>query len=167
MAPLFREYSTGSISPELLAALAQVESAGNPLATSYWRRRLTWKPFSVYQPVSSAVGMSQMTDAAYAEAHGYCIFHHMVVENGCTTNGLDSRVLPTHAIELAAVFLERNIEAIVGHRSTATVRAQKKQELAVIIYLCGAGPAKAFARRGFHLLPASTTSRYISPKSRP
>jgi hypothetical protein len=44
---LFREYSTASISPELLAALAQVESAGNPLATTYWRWRLTWKPFSV------------------------------------------------------------------------------------------------------------------------
>ena len=79
-APLFREYSTASISPELLAALAQVESAGNPLATSYWRWRLTWKPFSVYQPASSAVGMYQMTDAAYAEAQGYCILHHMVVE---------------------------------------------------------------------------------------
>ena len=30
-APLFWEYSTASISPELLAALAQVESAGNPI----------------------------------------------------------------------------------------------------------------------------------------
>ena len=36
-APLFREYSTASISPELLAALAQVESAGNPIARTYWR----------------------------------------------------------------------------------------------------------------------------------
>src|SRR5215469_14787461 len=31
-APLFQEYSTTSISPELLAALAQIESAGNPIA---------------------------------------------------------------------------------------------------------------------------------------
>jgi hypothetical protein len=38
-APLFREYSTTSISPELLAALAQVESAGNPVASTYWRWR--------------------------------------------------------------------------------------------------------------------------------
>jgi len=36
-APLFREYSTSSISPELLAALAQVESTGNPVASTYWR----------------------------------------------------------------------------------------------------------------------------------
>jgi hypothetical protein len=34
---LFREYSTRSITPELLAALAQVESDGNPVARTYWR----------------------------------------------------------------------------------------------------------------------------------
>ena len=66
-APLFREYSTTSISPELLAALAQVESAGNPIARTYWRWRLTSDPLAVYQPASSAVGMYQMTDAAFAE----------------------------------------------------------------------------------------------------
>ena len=34
---LFRRYSTASIPPELLAALAQVEASGNPLARTYWR----------------------------------------------------------------------------------------------------------------------------------
>jgi len=33
-APLFREYSTATISPELLAALAQAEAAGNPVAST-------------------------------------------------------------------------------------------------------------------------------------
>jgi hypothetical protein len=82
-APLFREYSTASISPELLAALAQVESAGNPIARTYWRWSLSSDPFAVYQPASSAVGMYQMTDAALSEAQGYCILHHSVVETGC------------------------------------------------------------------------------------
>jgi hypothetical protein len=82
-APLFREYSTGSISPELLAALAQVESTGNPVANTYWRWRLTWNPLALYQPASSGVGMYQMTDAAFAEARGYCILHHTVVDDGC------------------------------------------------------------------------------------
>jgi hypothetical protein len=53
-APLFREYSTTAITPELLAALAQVESAGNPLASTYWRWRLTWDPFAIYQPASTS-----------------------------------------------------------------------------------------------------------------
>ena len=39
---LFREYSTAVISPELLAALAQVEGAGNPVATTYWRWQRCW-----------------------------------------------------------------------------------------------------------------------------
>src|ERR1700730_4681134 len=71
--PLFRAYSTSTITPELLAALAQVESSGNPVARTYWRWQLSWNPFAVYKPASSAVGMYQMTDAAYAEAARYCI----------------------------------------------------------------------------------------------
>ena len=82
-APLFRDYSTTSILPELLAALAQVESAGNPIARTYWRWSLTSDPFTVYHPASSAVGMYQMTDAALSEAQGYCILHHAVDETGC------------------------------------------------------------------------------------
>ena len=39
---LFRTYSTGTITPELLAALAQVESSGNPVDRTYWR----WRPTS-------------------------------------------------------------------------------------------------------------------------
>ena len=65
--------STSTITPELLAALAQVESAGNPVARTYWRWQLAWNPFAVYQPASSAVGLLQMTDGAYAEAARYCI----------------------------------------------------------------------------------------------
>ena len=99
---------TVSIPPELLAALAQVESAGNPVATTYWRWRLTSDPFAVYQPASSAVGMYQMTDAAVAEAQRYCIIQHSVVETGCPANALYSRIAPRHATQLTAVFLDRN-----------------------------------------------------------
>jgi len=58
-APLFREHATAAITPELLAALAQVEGAGNPAARTYWRWRLTWHPFAIYQPASSAVGCTR------------------------------------------------------------------------------------------------------------
>jgi hypothetical protein len=149
-APLFREYSTASISPELLAALAQVEGAGNPVASTYWRWRMTWNPFEVYQPASSSVGMYQMTDAAFAEARRYCIRDHIVVEDGCSLTGLDSRVLPGRAIELTAVFLDRKVTAILARHPKTAASAQHKRELAATIHLCGASPAKAFARRGFH-----------------
>jgi hypothetical protein len=150
-APLFREYSTAAITPELLAALAQVESAGNPLASTYWRWSLTWNPFTVYEPASSGVGMYQMTDAAFAEAQRYCIRHHTVVEEGCSLTGLYSRAVPGHAIELTAVFLDRNVTAILSHRPSSATSPQKKQEVAAIIHLCGPGSAKAFARHGFYL----------------
>jgi len=77
--------------------------------------------------------------------------------------------VPSRATELTAVFLDRNITAILGHRRAVTVSRQRREELAAIIHLCGAGSAKVFARRGFHLHPASaaaiTTSRHISRKS--
>jgi hypothetical protein len=60
-------------------------------------------------------------------------------------------VLPSHAIELTAVYLDRNVGAILAGRRHGKPDAEHKQELAAIIHLCGAGAAKAFAQRGFHL----------------
>jgi hypothetical protein len=158
-APLFREYSTPAVTPELLAALAQIEGAGNPVARTYWRWSLTWHPFAIYQPASSAVGMYQMTNPAFAEAQRYCIRQHAIVEEGawydwdaCWFNSLYTRVVPSHAIELAAVYLERNVAMVLARRSALTASLQQKQDLAAIIHLCGAGPAKAFAGHGFHPL---------------
>ncbi len=152
-APLFREYSTAAITPELLAALAQVEAAGNPVARTYWRWRLSWNPFAIYRPASSAVGMYQMTDAAFADARRYCIRCHSVVEDECWFNGLYTRVVPSHAVELAAGYLDRSVTALLAERPDARVSLQQKQALAAFVHLCGAGSAKAFVRRGF--VPAS------------
>lgn len=159
-APLFREYSTATIMPELLAALAQVEAAGNPVAHTYWRWRLATNPFAIYQPASSSVGLYQMTDPAFAEARRYCIRRHTVVESGawddwrsCWFNGLYTRVIPSHAIELTAVFLDRAAAAILIRERVVSASSQQKQALAAIIHLCGAGPASDFARRGFRLAP--------------
>jgi hypothetical protein len=134
----------------LLAALAQVESSGNPLASTYWRWRLTWNPFAIYQPASSSVGMYQMTDAAFAEARGYCIRRHTVVDDGCLQDALYTRVLPSHAVELTAVFLDRNVSEILARKGN-TATAQQKQELAAVIHLCGEGLARIYARHGFSL----------------
>jgi hypothetical protein len=42
--PIFREHSTPIVTPELLAAIAQVESSGNPIARTYWRWQMTAAP---------------------------------------------------------------------------------------------------------------------------
>jgi hypothetical protein len=97
---------------DITGGLAQVESTGNPVARTYWRWQLTWNPFAVYKPASSAVGMYQMTDAAYAEAARYCIRGNAVVDTDCGFTGLYTRAVPSHAIELAAVYLDHNVAAV-------------------------------------------------------
>ena len=152
--PLFREYSTANISPELLAALAQTEGTGDPIAHTYWRWRLTWPPFEIYKPASSAVGMYQMTDGTFADAARYCIRNHVAIEResgSCWSEGLYNRLLPSHAIELTAAHLDRSVAAILGPQGEQKATTQQKQDLAAITHLCGAGAARDFARHGYRM----------------
>ena len=154
--PLFREHSTAVMTPELLAALAQAEGAGNPVARTYWRWRVAWNPTEVYRPASSAVGMYQITDARFAEAKRYCIRNHVPVDDGawhdlrsCWFNALYFRVLPSHAIEMTSAFLDRRVAQTLAQQRIAGATVQQKQDLAAVIHLCGASVAEAYARRGF------------------
>jgi hypothetical protein len=156
--PLFRRHSTSVITPELLAALAQVEGAGNPVARTYWRWRLTWNPFEIYRPASSAVGMYQITDATFQDARRYCFRNHVVVEAGpwydvrsCWFNALYTRVVPGHAVELTAALLDRGVADTLQRQRIGAATLPQKQDLAAVIHLCGAGPGDAYARRGFRL----------------
>jgi hypothetical protein len=156
--PLFREHSTAVITPELLAALAQVEGAGNPVARTYWRWSATWHPFELYRPASSAVGMYQITDATFREAKRYCIHDHAVVEAGawhdtrsCWFNSLYTRVVPSHAVELTAALLDHGVARTMERQRIAATTLQQKQDLAAVIHLCGAGAGDAYARRSFRL----------------
>ncbi|HEX5647379.1 MAG TPA: transglycosylase SLT domain-containing protein [Nitrospira sp.] len=156
--PLFREHATTVITPELLAALAQVESNGNPVARTYWRWQWSWNPFMWYQPASSAVGMYQLTDATFQAAKRYCIHDHHVTEDGpwhdphsCWFNSLYTRVIPSHAIEMTAALLDRRIALELAGRPQATLT--QKHNLAAVIHLCGAGAGHQFALRRFRLTP--------------
>jgi Transglycosylase SLT domain len=149
---LFRTYSTSTITPELLAALAQVESSGNPVDRTYWRWRWSFNPFAIYQPASSAVGLFQMLDATAAEAARYCIREHAVVDTGCGFTSLYVRAIPSHATELTSVYLDRNVASVLARTGNVKAGAQQKQDLAAFIHLCGGGPATAFARRNFRMM---------------
>ena len=150
--PLFRAYATHTITPELLAALAQTESSGNPVARTYWRWRLSLNPFAIYQPASSAVGLYQMTDPAFAEAARFCIRENAVTDTGCGFSSLYVRAFPSHAIELASVYLDRNVAGVLDLADDVKASPQQKQDLATFIHLCGAGPATAYARRKFQMI---------------
>jgi hypothetical protein len=157
-APIFKRHATAVVSPELLAALAQVEGSGNPVVRTYWRWSLTTEPFEMYRPASSAVGMYQITDGTFAEARRYCIHDHRVVDDGpwndfgsCWFNALYSRVIPTHAVEMTSAYLDRRIDAIVMRQRITSATLHQKQNLAAVIHLCGAGAGEIYAKRRFQL----------------
>ncbi len=157
---LFREHATEVITPEFLAALAQVEATGNPVARTYWRWKRSWNPLEWYRPASSAVGMLQITDGTFNDAQRYCIHNHVVVEDGawhnlksCWLNSLYTRIIPSHAIELTSALLDRRVAELLGTRRLKMTTLHQKQDLAAIIHLCGARVGKAYSTHGFKLRP--------------
>jgi Transglycosylase SLT domain len=153
---LFARHSTEIITPELLAALAQVEGSGNPVALTYWRWRFSWNPFELYRPASSAVGMFQITDGTFAEARRYCIHNHVVVEDGawtdprsCWFNALYTRVVPGDAVEMTAALLDRTVARTLESHRIRAASLQQRQNLAAVIHLCGGGVGDVYASGGF------------------
>lgn len=154
----FRAHATPTMTPALLAAIAQVEGAGNPVARTYWRLRPSLNPFELYRPASSAVGMYQITDAAFSEAKRYCIRDNHVAETGawhdlraCWWNGLYTRVVPSHAVEMTSALLDRKVARTLARRRVTRATLRQKQDLAAVIHLCGERVGDAYARRGFRL----------------
>ena len=157
--PLFREHSTPIITPELLAALSQAESRGNPIARTYWRWRWSLNPFAIYAPASSAVGLLQITDGTFAMARQYCIHGNRVARDGdwwdsrnCWFNSLYSRVVPSHAIEMTSAYLHVTVTKIAGGRPLAP---STWHDLAAITHLCGPGIAESYLRRGMRFTKTS------------
>lgn len=158
---LFREHATDVVTAEFLAALAQVEGSGNPVASTYWRWQWSLNPFEVYRPASSAVGMFQITDATFREATRYCIHDHRLTRDGpwyeprsCWFNILYSRIVPSHAVELTAAHLHQAVVAALARQRVVGAGLEQKQGLAAVIHLCGPRRGDLFVRRGFHPAPA-------------
>ena len=156
----FEAHATEVAPADLLAALAQVESAGDPLARTYWRWRWSWNPFELYAPASSAVGLLQMTDGNFAEARRLCIHDHEVAQEGawhdpfaCWGNALYFRTLPGDAVEMTAAWLTRSVGETLAAARVRRATLDQKQRLATVIHLCGRERALAYARRGFWTPP--------------
>jgi hypothetical protein len=156
--PLFEKHSTDIISPEFLAALAQVEGSGNPVARTYWRWQWSWNPFEIYRPASSAAGMFQITNGTFAEARKYCIRDHAVVTDGpwydlhsCWFNSFYTRIIPSHSTEMTAAYLHRRVVNMLAARHSSRASLAQQQRLAAVIHLCGLKRGEIFVRRGFRV----------------
>ena len=68
----------------------------------------------------------------------------------CWFNGLYTRVLPTHAVELTAASLDRAVSLRLGRRAASPAQVE---DMAAVVHLCGGTAGAAFARRGFRVAP--------------
>ena len=155
---LFERHSTAVMTPDLLAALAQVEGSGNPIVRTYWRFSLTSEPFEIFRPASSAVGMYQITDGTFEAARRYCVHRHRVVEDGpwydfksCWFNWLYTRTVPSHAVEMTSAYLDRGVADVLARYPALRPTLEQQQTLATLMHLCGAGAAAEYARRSLTL----------------
>ena len=73
------------------------------------------------------------------------------MDTGCGFTGFHIRKIPSHAIELASVYLDRNVAGVLARAGAVMAKEQQKQDLAAFIHLCGGGPATAYARRKFQM----------------
>jgi hypothetical protein len=165
---IFRAHETPVITAHFLAALAQVEAAGNPIARTYWRWRFTLNPFGIYRPASSAVGMYQMTDSTFRAMKRFCIHDHAVVQDGpwhdfesCWFNALYTRVIPTHAVELTSAYLDHRVTTTLARARVTHASLQQKQDLAAVEHLCGAGTAGVYAARSFRTRPGQRCGDHL------
>jgi hypothetical protein len=159
-APIFRRHATPVMTPALLAALAQVEATGNPIARTYWRFAFVADPFEIYRPASSAVGMYQITDGTFELARRWCIHDGRAVADGpwrdgrsCWFNALYSRVIPSHAVEMTSALLDHQVADLVQRYRAGGASLAARQRLATVIHLCGAGAGAGYVRRGFAFAP--------------
>jgi len=144
---IFRKYSTHTLPPEFLAALAQAEASGNPMARTYWRWSMGDKPFDIYRPASSSVGLYQMTDGTFSEAKHLCIRDHKSA--ACGSDGRYFRLLPGDAVELTAAFLDQGVAAALARNRAGDASPLQRQHVAATLHLCGKGAAAWYVRHGF------------------
>jgi hypothetical protein len=156
----FRAHSTDLVRPELLAALAHAESQGDALARPPWAWRWTWNPLALYAPASSAVGLYQITDAAFAEGRRLCVHGHRLARAGtwhdlhaCWFPALYTRTVPGHAIEMTSARLHDHVERTLGPARLARVGVAHRERLAAVIHLCGPARGAAFGRQGYRARP--------------
>jgi hypothetical protein len=152
----FIDNSTEIMTPELLAAIAQSESAGNPTAQPYWRWDLSSNPFEIYSPASSSSGLFQLTQGTYLEAKKFCIHNGKVAMDGpwfnlrsCWFNWTYSRLSATDSIEMTSARLHHLVQNLTG---SSQLSISKKQELAAVIHLCGLRKAQQVLKQGAKLL---------------
>ncbi|MCB0414624.1 MAG: transglycosylase SLT domain-containing protein [Bdellovibrionales bacterium] len=167
----FTDYSTDLMTPGFLAALAQVESGGDPLASPDWSLQLNRSYKKWFSPLSSSIGLFQFTESTFDRAKNFCIHKNRSVKKGkwyqlnrCAFNGFYLRVWPSHSIELTSSYLDHNVKELT---KDSNLSLSEKQKVAAIIHLCGKSKASEFIQNGLRVrhqdrCGSHSVGRYLS-----
>jgi hypothetical protein len=160
----FQRHATEITAPTFLAAMAQVESSGNPLATPKWRFRWSGSFWRWFAPESTSVGLFQLTDGGFERAKKFCIQKGQVVRAGpwhdwhsCWFNWAYLRISASDSIEMTSAYLHHEVTTSLAGRKTSLANQRR---LAAVIHLCGPGKARTFIRSGFDLAAAGHCGRH-------
>jgi hypothetical protein len=160
----FQRHATEVTPSTFLAAMAQVESSGNPLATPKWRFHWSGSWWRWFAPESTSVGLLQFTDGTFEMARKFCIHKGQVVLDGpwhdwdsCWFNWAYLRISASDSIEVTSAYLHHEVMTSLAGRS-ASLKNQRR--LAAVIHLCGSGKGRAFIRSGFSLPSAGHCGRH-------
>lgn len=147
----FKRHSTDILTPEFLAAMAQVESAGDSFASPDWKLNFEASILNIYKPASSSVGLMQFTEGTYDVAKKYCIHNHQVRTVGkwydfksCWFNWSYSRVSASDSIEMTSAYLDAMTRKLVQGKS---FNQAALQTIAASIHLCGINKVRRSLRR--------------------
>lgn len=135
----FQRHGDSRVTPELLAAIAQVESNGNPLAAPPWRLSFSTDLTQIYAPASSAFGIMQITKGTFET------MQKIAREEGKPAPIL-TRLRSEDSILLSALHLRRSIQEIIGERGWDKLDRRRATQLASIIHLCGPEVGRRFVK---------------------
>lgn len=156
---VIHESSGNQLDPYFMTSLIQVESMGNPLATTYWNFNFLSEPWNMYAPASSATGLLQVTKPTWDRVIKYCQNAKASLRNRYCNHWFGSyRVLPSHAIELTSFWFLKHL------KQWRALSPENTRKSLSVLHLCGPAKAKRFIRKSFQWAALGRCGSH-SPKS--
>lgn len=144
---LFETYSSNRLAPEFLAALAQTESMGNPLALTYWSLSASINPYRWFSPASTATGILQVTSPTWKEMKNYCLHESRLITHAktgmCRGNLFRFRIFASHSVHLVSAWFHKFLE-------NKRLNDRDTRKLLSVLHLCGKSKAKRFLRNSLN-----------------
>lgn len=144
---IFEAAAVGRVNAPLLAAIAQAESQGNPLAAPEWRWQFSTDLAELYAPASSAFGIMQISRGTFDLILKTC------GKSGepCPNPDLATRMRVRDSVNLVSGFLQRSMADVLSEKALARISDENLVRLASVIHLCGPEVGKRLVRMGFRI----------------